>query len=101
MAGIGNLFREIQSPTPRGSQFAENLPTPTVDDRPEFLDKGAAIVLSQMLKQLGILPSAAPPGVRPSPNLDAFMFNPDPRGEFTPKEVFNREMSTKHFGNLI
>jgi hypothetical protein len=58
----------------------------------ELLDRGARMVLRNLLTQIPALPSLAPEDMRPDPALDTFFFNPDPRGEFTPKDVENRDL---------
>ncbi len=101
MAGIADLFASIlpQGPTP--DDFKSRLPQGVLGADQGMQDRGGMIVLQQMLQQLGMLPSGAPQGAKPIPGLDAFMFNPDPRGEFTPKEALNRDLSRKFFGDQI
>ncbi len=91
MANIADLFRSLVLPR---EPVSENID-------PQMGDKGAGIVLRSMLEQLQSLPSAAPQGIRPNPELDTFLFNLDPRGEFGNPTHRNRALSSKFFGDLI
>ncbi len=103
MANIADLFRAVspQQPGTESELFGNRMGQLSEGIDPQAAAKGAGIVLRSLLEQLQSLPSSAPEGVRPRPDLDVFNFNPDLRGEITPGEARNRALGTKFFGELL
>ncbi len=101
MPGISDLFRFIRPQGPASDSFKDRIPQgdPNVDLG--MSDRGGMIVLKQMLAQLGSIPSLAPPGKKPIPAIDAFMFNPDPHGEISPQEAQKRAVLQHYFGTEL
>ena len=103
MANIADLFRAVspQQPSTESELFGNRIGQLSEGIDPQGATRGAAIVLRSLLEQLQSLPSSAPEGVQPRPDLDAFLFNSDPRGEFGPATQRNRALSSKFFGELL
>ncbi len=103
MANIADLFRAVspQHPSIEPELFGNRLGRLNEDIDQEGATRGAEIVLRSLLEQFQSLPSAAPEGARPRPDLDTFLFNSDPRGEFGIPTHRNRELSNKFFGELL